>query len=128
MKRTGFKAAVKAMVRSAFRPRKPAKFKRRTRSDSDPHRLMMIHALECVICAKFHLQQTSPTQAHHCIHGRFSTKKAPDEDTMPICEGHHMGLRDTSKIALHREPKKWRELYGDDTDYLKHVNDKLRRL
>ena len=82
--------------------------------------------LPCVICHEWELPQQSPTQVHHCIHGRFSTKRAPDTMTIPLCEGHHQGLFDTSKVALHRNPAQWREQYGDDTDWLswveKHLN------
>ena len=103
-------------------------FKRRKKPTDDPHRLAMIHALPCVICVKFDMTQWSRTQAHHCIHGRHSTKKRADEMTIPLCEGHHQGLLDTSKIPLHHAPGKWRENYGLDTDYLEHVNEAIERL
>ena len=65
------------------------------------------------------MEQLSHTQVHHCIHGRYGTRKAPDSETMPLCEGHHQGLRDTTKIALHREPKLWKATYGNDTDWIR---------
>ena len=73
----------------------------------------------CIICRLFGEQQLSPTQAHHPIHGRYSARKAPAKDCLGLCEGHHMGDFDTSKIALHREPDKWKAKYGLDTDYIK---------
>ena len=77
-----------------------------------------VHKERCVICATFNEPQFSPTQAHHCIHDRFGTSKRSDDEAIPLCEGHHQGMFDTSKIALHREPKKWREKYGPDWSYL----------
>ena len=48
---------------------------------------------------------------------------SPDEEMMPVCEGHHQGLRDTSKIAIHKDPAKWREKYGRDKDWLEYANE-----
>jgi hypothetical protein len=96
------------------------------REGKDPERLARIHDLQCCICYEFWEPQFSPTQAHHCIHGRHSMgRKAPDCMTIPLCEGHHQGLLDTSKIALHREPKAWREKYGDDTKWISWTNERL---
>lgn len=80
--------------------------------------LKKIGGLRCCICEKFSMPQLSPTQVHHVIHDRFSTKKACDLETIPLCEGHHQGMFDTTKIAIHRSKTKWRELYGPDWSYL----------
>jgi len=84
----------------------------------DRARLEAVAQLPCCICHEHGMEQMSRTQVHHTIHGRFSNRKSPDSKTIPLCEGHHQGNFDTSKIALHREPALWRELYGDDTDWL----------
>lgn len=91
----------------------------------DKARLAAVAAMPCVICHEWWLPQHSPTQVHHCIHGRYSTARAPDSMTLPLCEGCHLGLMDTSKIALHAEPKLWREKYGKDTDWLPWVEERL---
>ena len=91
----------------------------------DRKRLAAVAEMPCVICHEFWEPQSSPTQVHHCIHGRYSTKRAPDCMTIPLCEGHHQGNFDTSKTALHREPKSWREKYGDDTQWLSWVEERL---
>ena len=79
----------------------------------------------CIICRLFGEQQLSPTQAHHPIHGRYSARKAPARDCLGICEGHHQGNFDGSKIALHREPDEWKARYGLDTDYIEEQRRQL---
>lgn len=36
---------------------------------------------------------------------------------LPTCDGHHQALFDQSKVSVHKEPAKWKELYGDDIDH-----------
>jgi hypothetical protein len=108
VKRTGFKSTRKQM------PRKSA----RAASGKEPDYLAALHMLPCCICQAFGEVQLSPTQAHHTIHGRYSTRKTPDRAAIPLCEGHHQGLMDTSKVALHQQPDAWRWRYGLDTDYI----------
>jgi hypothetical protein len=81
--------------------------------------------LPCVICHEWNMPQLSATQVHHVIHGRGSNRRAPDTHTIPLCEGHHQGNFDTSKVSLHREPKEWQRLYGPDRDWLGWVEKKL---
>lgn len=88
-------------------------------------RLAEVAAMPCCICHEYGMPQLSPTQVHHCIHGRYSTKRAPDEMTIPLCEGHHQGMLDASKIAIHRGKKTWAEHYGLDTDWLSWVEERL---
>lgn len=91
----------------------------------DPAYLAAVRELPCVICHAFGEPQLSPTSAHHCIHGRFSQRKAPDRAAIPLCEGHHQGLRDKSKTAVHAEPTKWKRLYGEDTEYIAVTQDRI---
>lgn len=84
---------------------------------ADPKFLAWVREQPCCICEAFFLPQMSPTAAHHVIHDRFSFAKTADRRAIPLCEGHHQGHFDTSKVAIHREPKRWRELYGPDHSY-----------
>jgi hypothetical protein len=86
--------------------------------------LEWLHTQSCVVCQRFGENQNSPTQAHHVIHDRFSNVKTPDIDAIPLCEGHHQGMFDTSKIALHRSPQEWRDTYGDDHSYSEMVRSR----
>ena len=86
-------------------------------------RTRKIHNTPCVICHKYGMEQLSRTTEHHWIHGRFMQRKTANNETLPICDGHHQGSFDDSKIALHQEPKKWQEEYGRDKDWLDYAND-----
>lgn len=90
-----------------------------------PDYLAAVRELPCCICVAFGHKQDSHTQAHHPIHGRYSARKSPDVTAIPLCEGHHQGLRDTSKVALHQEPSKWKRLHGPDTDWVAGTQDLL---
>lgn len=92
---------------------------------NDAGRLAMVASMPCVVCFEYDEEQLSRTQVHHCIHGRHGTRRAPDTMTIPLCEGHHQGLRDTTKLALHQRPALWRETYGPDTDWLSWVEQRI---
>lgn len=90
-----------------------------------PDYLAAVRELPCCICKAFGMVQTSPTQAHHPICGRHGSRKVPDIMAIPLCEGCHQGLLDTSKIAIHRERVAWVQAYGPDTDYTAATQDML---
>lgn len=95
------------------------------RPKPNPAYLAKVRELPCIICTAYGLAQQSPTQAHHVIHQRGSFRKVPDEMTIPLCEGHHQGLMDTSKIALHQQPSRWKREYGPDTDWISKTQDMI---
>ncbi|MDE0590450.1 Ref family recombination enhancement nuclease [Halocynthiibacter sp. C4] len=97
------------------------------KQSKDKARLAAVAELDCCICLEYGMPQNSPTQVHHCIMGRHSTRRAPDSMTIPLCEGHHLGMFDASKVAIHREPKSWRESYGADTDWISWTEERLAR-
>lgn len=69
------------------------------------------------------MHQTTRTEAHHPIHDRYGNRKVADEMTIPLCDGHHQGLFDTTKVAVHREKDRWRELYGPDHEWVARTLD-----
>ena len=75
----------------------------------DPEYVSALHSLPCVICDAFGEVQMSKTTVHHWIMGRAGTRRTPDRQALPLCDGHHQGMFDTSKVAIHREPKRWAE-------------------
>lgn len=91
----------------------------------DPAYLAKVRQLPCVICESFGLPQLSATQAHHVFHGRFSGKRTPDRMAIPLCEGCHQGLRDTSKLAIHQNKRAWAERYGEDHEYTAQTQDRI---
>ena len=94
-------------------------------SGKDPAYLTRVRELPCCICAEWGLPQLSPTQSHHPIHGRHGNRKVPDRMAIPLCEGHHQGMFDTSKLALHREPAEWKRLYGRDVGGISWTEERL---
>jgi hypothetical protein len=58
-------------------------------------------------------------------HGNLAGKaplglKAPDTQTIPLCEKHHTGAE-----GIHTRREWWVQTYGQDTDYLPGVSDAL---
>ena len=90
--------------------------------------LQAVRGLPCAICEAWGMQQLSPTTAHHPICGRYRTLKGADDTAIPLCDGHHQGDFDTSKIAIHRERAAWVEWFGPDTEYIDVTRDKLAHL
>ncbi len=93
-----------------------------------PLYLAAVRQLPCCICEAWGLPQLSRTYAHHPIHDRHSQARRPDETAIPLCEGHHQGLIDGSKLAIHRAPQAWREEYGPDTNWIAPTQDRLAHL
>lgn len=91
----------------------------------DPKYLAKVRELRCCICEAFGLQQLSPTQAHHPICERHGGERVPDHEAIPLCEGCHQGLLDTSKIAIHRDRAEWVRRYGSDREYIAQTQDRI---
>lgn len=90
----------------------------------DPAYLSAIHNLPCVICEKIGVNQTTPTEAHHTICGRYSQRKTPDRDAIPLCASHHrLGLN--GDLAIHNGKKSWVKQYGLDTDYIEQTRRQI---
>ena len=87
------------------------------KAKKDEKYLQEIREQNCIVCDTHGEVQQSPTTAHHPIHDRHGTRKRSDSTAIPLCEGHHQGLWDNTKIAIHKEPKLWREKYGPDWSY-----------
>lgn len=98
------------------------------RADDRPDYLAAVRALPCCICGTWGMQQYSHTTAHHPICGRYSQRKVADVLAIPLCDGHHQGNFDGSKIAIHRERAAWVAAYGPDTDWIAGTQDQLAHL
>lgn len=75
-----------------------------------------VKQLCCVICG-----QPGPSDAHHCISGRYGSRKASDFQTIPLCKAHHQD----GPEAIHQNKAAWEAANGPDTDYLPVVRDML---
>lgn len=95
------------------KPRKP-------RLGDDPAYLAAVRALPCCICAGWGISQTTPTEAHHAICGRYSQHKAPDRMAIPLCRDHHTGPQ-----GIHTQRAQWIASYGPDTNYIAATQDRV---
>jgi len=86
----------------------------------DKKYLEAIHNLPCCICEAFGHRQTTPTQAHHTICGRYSQRKTPDRQAIPLCYHHHQG-----EDGIHQGKRSWVAKYGQDTDYIAGTLDAI---
>jgi hypothetical protein len=79
----------------------------------DPSYLARVVTLPCVICQRFGMVQIGRSYAHHTICGRYSQRKTPDRDAIPLCYSHHQG-----EWGIHTDKAAWVEEYGPDTDFI----------
>ena len=86
------------------------------RPTKSPKHLERVKMLPCIIC-----HAPPPSDAHHCIHDRFGTRKASDFEAIPLCKRHHQIGPD----AIHNGKQTWRDKYGADHEYLPVVADML---
>ena len=111
-------------------PIRPVSAKRTAHRQSEEGKAGLAHmarvrALPCCICTEWGMVQTTPTEAHHVIHGRYSAKRAPDTMTIPLCADHHRESADPAKIALHASPSRWKRYHGEDTRWISWVEHRL---
>ena len=105
-----------------------APFQKAEKVTPAPQYLRAVRSLPCCICEAFGEVQLSATTAHHWIMGRGGNRKTPDQQAIPLCDGHHQGTFDTSKIAVHREPEAWAEAYGLDSEWTAATQDKIEQM
>lgn len=86
---------------------KPLKPERGTKACRD--HMAEVAKQPCVICGSW------PVIVHHCIHDRFSQRRASDKHTIPLCWDHHDAQ---SPTGIHHAPEVWRETHGPDWRYL----------
>ena len=85
----------------------------------DPKRLVRVKSLPCVVCGA-----PPPSDAHHCICGRYSTRKAPDSMTIPLCKKCHQW----GPNAIHNGKESWVDRNGNDFAFLDMVNEQLEAM
>jgi hypothetical protein len=94
-----------------FKPPKPS----RGTAEGLRH-MARVKALPCVICC-----HPPPSDAHHCISGRYGSRKASDFETIPLCKQCHQD----GPLAIHQDKAGWQERNGMDHEFLAVVADAL---
>jgi hypothetical protein len=76
-------------------------------TDAAKAHMRAVAGLGCAVCG------SRPVEVHHCISGRYGSRKVSDFDTLPLCVNHHRGAD-----GIHTDKAAWEALHGPDTDYL----------
>lgn len=85
-------------------------------TDAAKAHMQRVAGLPCAVCLA-----PPPSQVHHCISGRYSSRKVSDFDTIPLCHWHHLGPG-----GIHADKRAWVDLHGPDTAYLPGVAASLK--
>lgn len=84
----------------------------------NPARLLRIKRMPCVVC-----NEPGPSDAHHLICGRYSQKRASDDDTIPLCKICHQW----GPLSIHENKSAWIARNGPDYAFLLQVNEALQK-
>ena len=87
-----------------------------------------VASIGCIVCINKGFGPT-PAEVHHLRDGYGAGQRAPDEETLPLCPGHHR-LGDGTKnygyqIGSHQSPLEFERRYGTERELLKQVKEKL---
>lgn len=115
MKRTGLKPRSKPLTaKTRINPVSAKRRKHRASREGQEATAYMlaVKRLPCCICGA-----PPPSEAHHCISGRYSARKSSDWHTIPLCAKHHRIGPD----AIHEGKASWEARHGPDTDYIEQT-------
>lgn len=105
--------------RKRMRPFSPKKAKQRASEAGKAalEHMAQVKLLPCVVCGK-----PGPSDVHHCIHGRYSARRASDFETIPLCVECH---RYPYPLAIHSGKQSWLQRNGPDYEFLPVVAEML---
>jgi hypothetical protein len=86
-----------------------------TRAKPDPAYLAEVRRLPCAIC-----RTTVGVEAHHPAQGRYSQRRAPDRDAIPLCRADH--------DARHRHPAEWLARHGPEARLTAQTRETIAKL
>jgi len=124
LRRTPLKAVAKLQVR------KPMKKKsKRPATKAEKEYMNRVTALGCVAC-EIDGNFDTPCGIHHPRHGEDGQNvgtggRSEHTRGIGLCEGHHQGLLDTTKIAIHRDPEGFTARYGTEEELVALTHFKL---
>ena len=98
---------------------KKAAYRRSQAGQEALRHMERVKGLPCVICAA-----PPPSIAHHCMNGRYGTRKTSDFDTIPLCSEHHDYPHPE---AFHSGKETWAATHGPDYGFLPMVRKMLGR-
>lgn len=71
-----------------------------------------VKCMRCIICG-----WPGPSDFHHCISGRFGSRKRSDAWGIPLCRGCHQD----GPEAIHKSKAAWEAMHGPDIAFLPRV-------
>lgn len=77
-----------------------------------------VKKLPCAVCGA-----PGPSDAHHCFHNRYGSRKSSDYDVIPLCKRHHTD----GPEAIHNGKETWRQKHGSDYDYIAATREAIAR-
>lgn len=105
---------------------RPSKAQRKNRgpaTKSEKEFMARVRRLGCLACRHDTGQWVAP--ALHHIRQDYGKKRASNWEVLPLCEGHHQGLLDGTKLAFHRASRTWCARYGTEVQLLQVVYEAL---
>lgn len=86
----------------------PARARRRKRPPTEAEKAHMdrVRKMKCWACRLLGIPPR-PTNLHHIRDSYGASQRASHWEVIPLCEGHHQGMRDTSLFAFHRAERTW---------------------
>lgn len=117
MNRTGFKPRT-SPVRQVSKKRQA--FRKSLEGKQAFAHMACVKELPCCICGA-----PGPSDAHHCFHGRFSTARASDYDTIPLCVECH---RSPFPGAIHTSKSAWAAKHGPDYSYIQATRNAVTEM
>lgn len=71
-----------------------------------------VKQLPCCVCGA-----PAPSDAHHCYHGRYGSRRSSDFDVIPLCKAHHQD----GPEAIHNAKETWAVKHGPDYSYIEQT-------
>lgn len=119
--------------RAEWRPNGPSHApKKALKRKASPHatkeekaHVARVAEMDCKACIKDGVPP-APTCIHHIRSGYGTAQRASNYEVLPLCEGHHQGLLDATKLAFHQAPRTWQLRYGTEIELLQEVYADLK--
>ena len=86
--------------------------------------MQQVRAMDCW-CCEIDGTPPDPTNLHHPKEGLGGSQRASHWEVLPICEGHHQGMKKLGKLAYHKAPRTWKLRYGNEIWILRRVYERL---
>lgn len=102
-------------------PKRAFKTRPRPQTEAEREHSAAIHRMRCWACEVDKDPCPPPSAGHHIKEEYGAGQKASDWEMLPLCEGHHQGNIDRTRLAYHRAPRTWCARYGNQVVVLRII-------